>query len=255
MLHVTCFAHGLHRLAEHVRENFSTVNTLIAKVKAVFVKAPSRRMKFKSEYPDLPMPPEPVQTRFGTWIEAAIYYCDNFDAVRSVVDSFDPEDAVAIKKAQETFASEEIKTDLAFIKNNFTVIVRAIKKLETQGLELNESVEINEVIQSKLNTLASKHFADKLVAVHRRNVGYETIREIRNVLYGGKSSDNEYIRKLRPSEITMFKYSPTTSMDVERSFSAYKLVLSERRKSFSFENLKKHIIVNCNRLLTVDQPN
>lgn len=38
MLHVTCFAHGLHRLAEFIRGEFEIVNKLIAKVKAVFVK-------------------------------------------------------------------------------------------------------------------------------------------------------------------------------------------------------------------------
>lgn len=38
MSHVTYFAHGLNRLAEFVRESFPTVNTLIASVKAVFVK-------------------------------------------------------------------------------------------------------------------------------------------------------------------------------------------------------------------------
>lgn len=253
MLHVTCFAHGLHRLADFIRLQFPIVNDLIAKVKAVFVKAPSRRLKFKMECPDLPMPPEPIFTRFGTWLEAAIYYCDNFDAVRSVVDSFDSEEAVSIEKAQELFASREIKSQLAYIKSNFTVIVRAITKLQTQGLELNESVEINEMIFLKMNSLTRKEFANKLKAVHVRNVGYDTIREIRDVLYEGKNSDNEYVQKLSPAEIGMFKYSPTTSIDVERSFSDFKVVFSERRKSFLFENLKKHVIVKCNRLLVLEE--
>lgn len=38
MLHVTCFAHGLHRLAEYVRHKFPEVNSLISAVKAVFTK-------------------------------------------------------------------------------------------------------------------------------------------------------------------------------------------------------------------------
>lgn len=38
MLHVTCFAHGLHRLAEFIRDQFPQVNKLISKTKAVFVK-------------------------------------------------------------------------------------------------------------------------------------------------------------------------------------------------------------------------
>lgn len=38
MLHLTCFAHGLHRVAEFIRDCFPNVNPLISSTKAVFVK-------------------------------------------------------------------------------------------------------------------------------------------------------------------------------------------------------------------------
>lgn len=38
MLHLTCFAHGLHRVADFVRKDFKLVNSLVSKVKQVFVK-------------------------------------------------------------------------------------------------------------------------------------------------------------------------------------------------------------------------
>lgn len=38
MLHVTCFAHGLHRLAEFIRYQFPDVNDLISNVKSIYVK-------------------------------------------------------------------------------------------------------------------------------------------------------------------------------------------------------------------------
>lgn len=38
MIHITCFAHGFHRLAETVRSLHSNVDLLISSVKAVFVK-------------------------------------------------------------------------------------------------------------------------------------------------------------------------------------------------------------------------
>ena len=44
-----------------------------------------------------------------------------------------------------------------------------------------------------------------------------------------------------------YKYCPTTSADVERSFSMNKCVLTEKRRHFLFENLKHHCIVLCNR--------
>lgn len=38
MLHLTCLAHGLHRVAEYIRSQFPDVNSLIANTKAVFIK-------------------------------------------------------------------------------------------------------------------------------------------------------------------------------------------------------------------------
>lgn len=38
MLHLTCLAHGLHRVAEFIRASFPDVNSLIANTKSVFVK-------------------------------------------------------------------------------------------------------------------------------------------------------------------------------------------------------------------------
>lgn len=52
MIHVTCAAHGLHRVAEEVRGQFKSVDKVIASVKKTFRKAPSR---------------------WGTWINAANY--------------------------------------------------------------------------------------------------------------------------------------------------------------------------------------
>lgn len=90
----------------------------------------------------MPLPPEPIITRFGTWIVAAIYYCDNFDAVRSVVDFFERDDAASIGNVQDLLSSPQIKAQLVYIKNNFKVIVHSITKLETKVLD--EVVEITE---------------------------------------------------------------------------------------------------------------
>lgn len=38
MLHITCLAHGLHRVAEYIRNEFDDVNKLISYVKLVFCK-------------------------------------------------------------------------------------------------------------------------------------------------------------------------------------------------------------------------
>jgi len=59
MEHVTCLAHGLHRVAEEVRAHFPKVDALISNVKKIFLKAPFRVIKFKCIGPTIPLPPQP----------------------------------------------------------------------------------------------------------------------------------------------------------------------------------------------------
>jgi hypothetical protein len=46
MVHLTCLAHPLHRVAGEIRETYPDVDKLISNVK-MFVKAPLRVQKFK----------------------------------------------------------------------------------------------------------------------------------------------------------------------------------------------------------------
>ena len=41
MIHLTCLAHGLHRLVEFIRESFTNVNSLISNIKKIFSKVSS----------------------------------------------------------------------------------------------------------------------------------------------------------------------------------------------------------------------
>jgi len=66
IVHVTCVAHMLNRVAEKVRELFPNVNKLINNVKKCFLKSPSRIQLYKETLPGFPLPPEPVITRWGT---------------------------------------------------------------------------------------------------------------------------------------------------------------------------------------------
>ena len=177
------------------------------------------------------MPPKPIITRWGTWIDAAVYYCDHFAEVKSIVDSFDSDDAESIAASQKLFANMHVKSDLAFIKSHFASIVTAIVKLETKGLTINESIEIVELIRAELGSLNRKEFGLKLEKVFLRNPGYKQIVEIRNVIYQNAYSEDEYVHILSPNELTMLKYAPLTSTDVERSFSEYGNVFTDQRKT------------------------
>ena len=60
------------------------VDKLIANGKKIFIKSPLRVQKFKEEAPTLPLPPQPVVTRCGTWFDAANYYCTNYSQIEKI---------------------------------------------------------------------------------------------------------------------------------------------------------------------------
>ena len=99
LIHSTCLAHGLHNVAYFLRVQFPMLNKLIATVKSVFVKAPNRVALFKELAPNVPLPPEPVVTRWGTWLAAVSYYAENWDAVKTVVMNLRDSDAESIRAA------------------------------------------------------------------------------------------------------------------------------------------------------------
>ena len=71
-----------------------------------------------------------------------------------------------------------------------------------------------------------KSVFSKLESVLQKNPGYNTLKEISAVLEG-KSCNIPANVKLK--NVTLYKYVPITSCDVERSFSCYKTILIDRR--------------------------
>lgn len=96
MIHVTCAAHAIHRVCECARAKYVEVDRLISSVKKIFCKAPSRIRKLHDMYPDLAVPPQPILTRWGTWIAAAIYYADNHNKILNVLNKLDKDESAQI---------------------------------------------------------------------------------------------------------------------------------------------------------------
>jgi len=36
--------------------------------------------------PTIPLPPQPILTRWGNWIEVSVYYCGYFKFIKTVID-------------------------------------------------------------------------------------------------------------------------------------------------------------------------
>jgi hypothetical protein len=74
----------LNLVAETIRRSYENEDRLIANVKKIFVKAPLRVEVYKERVKEVPLPPEPVLTRWRTWFEAAVFYSKYFEPIKDV---------------------------------------------------------------------------------------------------------------------------------------------------------------------------
>lgn len=249
MIHVTCLAHGLHRIAETVRQCFPEVNEIISGTKAIFTKAPNRVRLFKEMCNDIPFPPSPIITRWGTWINAASYYHEHYEHVKRVILALQP-DSQNIIDMQQHFQRDQNQQDLTEIHNNYSIIAEAIQKLETQGLPLNKSCKIvrRTIRHLLLNVNIRQDVRLKAAHVIQDNTDFFEILTTANQCL----QKNDYRPQNLPyrwteQDVRRMKYAPITSVDVERSFSQYKSILRSNRQSFLEKNLFKYVIVRVNK--------
>lgn len=78
--------------------------------------------------PDVPLPPEPVVTRWGTWLEAVEYYNCYFSDIKAVINGLPIDESVAVTKAQAVLSVNSLPGDLAYLCANFTFLADSIKK-------------------------------------------------------------------------------------------------------------------------------
>lgn len=192
------------------------------------------------------LPPAPIPTRWGTWLEAAMYYAEHIEDVKAVISELNSEDSESIVQAKNVYRVPVLSSQLAFIKNNFAVIVFSIKKLQKIGISIQESISIVANVRETLQKLKDKKYVNKFDAVFRRNPGYQKILQLNNILETAAEPDDKFVSSLTSNEILKYKFAPTTSVDVERSFSMYTSLLTDRRRKLTFENIRAHMIVYCN---------
>ena len=82
-MHVNCVAHLLHNCV--VRAHFKNIDEVIAMIEAAKIKNKDRKKDF--HHAALPSPPDPVISRWATWLRAALYYSENLPAVRTIVNN------------------------------------------------------------------------------------------------------------------------------------------------------------------------
>ncbi len=90
----------MHNCAIKVKSHFHDVDQLIASIKAATVKNKSRQAQFAA----IGYPPQPIITRWGCWLNAALYYARNLPEVKSIAESFEGS-GVLITQAKNRLAN------------------------------------------------------------------------------------------------------------------------------------------------------
>ena len=117
----------------------------------------------------------------------------------------------------------------------------AIKRLETRGLTIFEYGEIQSEVKNAVESAngdVGEKIRNKYWDLMNKNPGFSKIRQIGQVL-GGNFIENF---EMSPEIVSCYKYANLTSVDVERSFSIYKTVLTDRRTSFSPEIIEMFLV-------------
>ena len=120
-----------------------------------------------------------------------------------------------------------------------------LTQLEEAGLSLADSISIMDQTSLEIDKIPGEKgekLQKKFHAVLARNPDYSTLRSISEVIQGSGSDMPE---GMSPKDIANFKFCPTVSVDVERSFSIYKNILTDKRHSLTKENVRKMIVTHC----------
>jgi hypothetical protein len=139
----------------------------------------------------------------------------------------------------------KIKSDLLYIKSNFKIIETTITQLESVGMSLSESMNIMNIFEKARTQIESGQGAVaeiiklKLKNVLNRNPRYSTIYSLYKIFSG---EHVEMPPNISVTDATKLKFLPVTSCDVERSFSLYKNILTEKRHSLTPDNIEKLLI-------------
>ena len=95
-----------------VRAHFKNIDEIIATIKAATIKNKDCKKDFHDA--GLPSPPDPVITKWATWLRAVLYYSENLPAVRTIVNNWTSAGHL-VSRAKDAINVEDLVPDLVKI--------------------------------------------------------------------------------------------------------------------------------------------
>ena len=227
LMHVTCVAHLLHNCAMRMRAHLKNIDETIATIKAATIKNKNRKKDFHDA--GLPSPPDPVITRWATWLRAALYYSENLPAVRTIVNNWTSA-GLLVSRAKDTISVEDLVSDLIKI-NQYRTLAANVELLEGSACTITEAYGLLKNMQFDDDPYAIKNYFKK--RLHVSNSNLETIISCTNLT-------------IDPKSYALLQKAQPTSAAVERSFSMLSKLLRKDR-NFDVENVKKYMMLYHNK--------
>ena len=109
-----------------IKFHFEDRDQQIAKVKAVTIKNNTRQAKFSA----IGYPPQPVPTRWGSWLNAALYYAKKLPKVKAIVKSF-VGCGILVTQAKVSLQKSGLAGQLLKIKDQYECLAKLIEKMES----------------------------------------------------------------------------------------------------------------------------
>ena len=153
-----------------------------------------------------------------------------------------------MSKMKELIGNPNLPTDLAFIKTYLSFLPHTITRLEGRGLSLADQVNAIEDARMKINRIPGprgRQMQKKFTSVFEKNSGFAQLSQLSYALSGADPLAATGISR-NPIVLSAYSHAPLTSVDLERSFSTYKSVLSDKRHNLTVENAARHVIVMHN---------
>ena len=223
MNHVFCTAHIIHNTIGKLVKKFFNTNFLLSSIKSAIVKNNTR----KNLFTNIGQPPEPILTRWGSWLKAVKYYTKNMVDVKLIVNKF-VGNGKLVADAKNAVNSEEVFAELVYIERNYMCLLDILEGLEEKKFSVQTIVKKFQEMQFGEDKENIKDYIFK-----RLNVG--------DILKITASLLNNF----SPVEFNLLLNAQPTSIDVERSFSKLNKIASPDRQ-FNDESWRCHTICYCN---------
>lgn len=171
----------------------------------------------------------------GSWVKAALYYCNNFTEISTIIDMLhQDDDTECLQQAQQLIQnSSDLEMELNYIKQHFEILSQSIVKLQIRDLTLKESLATIDNIKNALENAKRLEFLEKFNKIITENLGLLELIEM----------DKKYdlIVDQKPptieENIEIYRYAPIVAADVAQL--SYAKSLLENDKNFGANRVKK----------------